>query len=170
MSVQLHSIQDERDPMSRLTRKECEYVARFKGIDEVEPGMPQPLMVRILKQNQVTGFRSIVDRGLGAHRRALPAYDEWVEIVTGKKPVAPTTQNAEVSTVNAEDDLMAQWKSQKAVEPKEEREAVDVEFSPEELKKNISKLRAMCKERGIKYPRTAKATDLWDLLNGQDAT
>lgn len=156
MSLKLHSIDDPRDSLSKLTRKECEYVARLRGIDGVEPGMPQPLMVRVLRQNGVTGIRSVVDRGLGAQRARLPAYEDWVEIVTGKVvPQKPVEQ--EVVEANAEDELAAAW----------EREKSPHDQKPLE-KMTVFELRSVAKKRGFSPARTSKKVELLEMLGGKD--
>jgi len=85
--MQLNKIEDPRDPLYRLSRKECEYVARWQGIDEIKPGMPKPVMIAILKNHKVFDIRQIALPRLGSQRPAVtPPYPEWLAMITGKPP------------------------------------------------------------------------------------
>lgn len=152
--MQLNKIDDPRDALAKLSRKECEYWARYKGIDEIDPRMSKDLMVRILRKHGVQA-KSITERGLGQHRRNTPAYDDWLRVVNGESPVVqPETAVEESREVTADDILMAQWEAEKA------RSGIPLNELP------ITELRKMCKAKGIVMQRTDKKPDLIGKLNG----
>lgn len=154
--MQLNRIDDPRDALAKLSRKECEYWAKYKGIEEIDPRMSKDLMVRILRKHGVQA-KSITERGLGQHRSNTPAYDEWLQMVNGNVPQSEAAAE-ESREVTADDILMAQWETEKA------RSGMPLNELP------ITELRKICKARGIVMARTDKKPDLIGKLNGQDAS
>lgn len=154
MGLQLKQIEDARDPLMRLSRKECEHVARYMNVTTIEPGMPKPLMIRRLKEAGVMNFKSVTDRGLGALPLPTPRYEEWVAQIEGKSVSRQQTVPAETQEIRAEDHLEREW-------------AVRRERQLEDLR--VPELRAIAKQRGHSLPRTIKKVELLEILNGEDA-
>lgn len=164
--MQLNKVFDPRDAISRLTRTECAYWARYYGL-KINPDLPQVLQAEKLRASGKPGIRSITERGLGHGRAPLPPYDEWVRQIEGRPSAVARPEEQEVREIDALAALEAQYADP---EPEPEKPAMP-DMSEAEIRKNISKLRSACKQAGIDYPRNAKALDLWELLkNGANAS
>jgi hypothetical protein len=146
-----------RDPMNTLTRKECEYLAQYKGV-KINPDWPKTMILKTLKANGVQGIQSPLYRGLGATIYRVPSYAEWVNLLEGKTaiPAHHPQSNSEVLEVDADTLAEAQWAAA-------EKQETYGEWT-------IQSLRKECKARDIKVARTDNKATLVAKLNGQNPT
>lgn len=142
MSLQLNKLYDPRTPLQKARRKELERFARLNGVEEVKPGMPAPLMRKILEGKGLTGIP--VTRYLGGP----PDMHANGRAVTQFEPQQEVEVKDELSI------LTEAW----------EKESMDYSSL------SITELRKMCKSRGVKLKRTDKMVDMVRKLNGQDTS
>lgn len=142
MSITLNKIFDPRDNLEKARRKELENFAKANGISDVRPGMPAPLMRKILRQMGLTGIPVPRHRFLGGPP------DMAVQNRPDQNRIEP--QNAKGEEIDATALLEREWSK------------------PDFNSMSIIELRRECKSRGIKLARTDKMTDMVRKLNGQN--
>lgn len=151
----LSKIQDYRNPIQKLSRKELEYLARYENRADIEDGMPAELMKAKFEAQPPAQYPRPMRDQLGSQAwLRVPPYEEWVKTAFSR------TSEPQEQTVNETDsvsDLENQWLAQKAQE---------IDFS--ELP--FWQLKQECKKRGIKFTRTDKKKDLLGKLNGENAS
>jgi hypothetical protein len=118
----LNKIEDPRDNLEKAHRLELVRFAHAQGVSDVNENMPAMLIRRVLRMKGLTRI-TIPPRSLGQQ----------------SQPGSVPTTDQKVPEVNAEDDLMRQFKAQS---------------QPTTLPNlGINELRAKCKELGIKLTR-----------------
>lgn len=155
MTATLHSIQDARNPIQKLSRKELEYLARYEKRDDIVEGMPAELMKRKFLDRPPAMMPIPVRSQLGSDKRLIvPPYETWVRVAFAR-PGARRVEPEEIPETDAVSDLEKQWLAQKAAE-------TDFAALP------FWKLKQECKARGIAFTRTDNKAALVAKLNGQD--
>ena len=154
--MQLHSVQDTRNPIAKLSRKELEYLARYENRDDIVDGMPAEIMKRRFMDRPPSVMPRPMRAQLGSQSRLnVPPYDTWVQVAFGK--AAPQPEPQDVPETDAASDLEKQWMAQQAQE-------TDFNGIP------FWKLKQECKARGISFTRTDNKAALVAKLNGKDVT
>jgi hypothetical protein len=165
--VQILRVQDPRDSLDKARRTELIAFARQHKIGEIVPGMPATLMRRILRSKGLTQI-SVQERMLGMRQKPTPK-------ITTEKPSRRTPDaEAEIVTVDADDDLLRQWQSQQSRHVAEESVVV-VRHKPyrDPARPTMAEVKKEAKRLGLKPPRTMKMPELIELVertsNGKDA-
>lgn len=156
MHAQLKQIYDPRSAADLYSRKELEHIARHEGRlgKDIEPDMPKMLMVARLKANPPSVWPRPVRPNLGstANQLRIPPYDMWKEWAYSSSPLAQPVE-PKVVEVNAEDDMEAQWKAQRATPVK------------------MHELKSLAKSLGVKQSnKDTKATLEQKIKDAQNAT
>lgn len=142
--MQLLSTEDPRDNLQKATRWELIDFAKANGID-VPQDAPAIYTMKVLRSRGLTNIK-IPDRPLGLYTGKGDALTESPAVMS----------DAEVTTANAEDDLIRQYEKQK----KEEADVSNM---------SIQQVRRACKERGILISRRDNLQTLRAKLSGQNA-
>lgn len=154
MSLQLHSITDPRDRLSKARRMELYKFAQSKGVKEVDrKDMPARLMRRILREKGFTDI-PIPPRVLGQ-----PEPRARAELMNSNGQPLNQPKGIEV---DADADMLRQYQAEQA-RAAAEKQTLDVGSMTR------AQLAKACKERGIKFGRTAKKEELAEKLRGQNA-
>lgn len=98
MGLQLNKVFDPRDNLEKARRKELENFARANGVEEVKPGMPAPLMRKILRQRNLLDIKIPQTRFLGGPP----------DMQVKAQPVIPSAEPAR--TLDAVELLESEWK------------------------------------------------------------
>ena len=138
--MQLLTIEDPRDNLQKATRWELIDFAKANGID-IPGDAPAIYTMKVLRSRGLTNIK-IPNRPLGMNAGAG-------EVMTDEA----FGEGADATVVNADDDLIRQFESQKA--------ETDVS------KMLMPDLRKACKARGIKMARTDNLKTLREKLSGQ---
>lgn len=166
--MHLDKIQDPRGKLEKLSRKELEYLGRYEGRTDIQPGMPRLLMLRLFQQQPPAKVPHPQRAQLGEERRlVVPPYDTWARAAFGEPP-AQAIQQETVLETDMMADLAKQWEDEK----KQPAPPVNVVAEPvgdgwDAMK--IWELRRACKERGIPFSRSDKMVVLKEKLRGQNA-
>ena len=156
--MQLNKIEDPRDMLNKLSRKELEYLGRLEGRD-FAPGMPAELMKARFRSEPPSRMPQPMRGTLGSQARLIvPKFEIWEKVAFGERP--PVEQKQEIREVDALSDLEEQWLK----EAKPQAVVNDYKLPP------IVKLRRECKERGIPWKNTDKVADLEARIHGQNAS
>lgn len=150
--MQLNRVQDPRDFLDRATRKELERFARARGIQEIECGMPAPLMREILRRRGVVDITSHFPYLRGRTIGQLNGVNK--EQYQGRAQSEPSAQE-----VSAIDDLMRQWKAQKGEQ--EQPPGIPLQDAPRDYSNlRMHELRTIAKANGLKFGRGTKAAEI----------
>lgn len=142
MGLHLNNVFDPRDSLEKARRKELEKFAKSHGVADVKPGMPAPLMRKILRRMGLTNISLPPTRYLGGP----PDMHTKGQSVVNQRP-----PDADVKEMDAVSLLEAEWNK------------------PDYTAMGITELRKACKANGIKLKRTDKMTDMVRKLNGNIA-
>lgn len=109
---ELRSVDDPRGVLEKYSRKELEYLARFEGVQELDPAMPVDLMRDIFRRKPPRQWPRPMLASIGtfAGRRVTPPYDQWINRAFGQQSAMPLP---EIKEVNALDVLREDWEQQK---------------------------------------------------------
>jgi hypothetical protein len=152
-------VEDKRDPMALGRRPQLISYAREMGQADIDETMPATVIRSLLTQR---GLR----RGFGAwaaknamHARPLGSIGQAYMGHTPINATAPPPQFNQDNgqTINADDDMMRQYKAQQ----ERERQQKNIDLM------SINQLRDACKRRGIKLARRDNIQSLRAKLNEQ---
>jgi hypothetical protein len=135
MSMQLLSITDPRDNLEKARRIELVRFAAEHGITDVKPDMPAILIRKILRSRNLTNIR------VSARKLGQPGRPDAISAA----PVVPEGSGIQMSM---EEDLARQYAQQNAKPPTES------EVKRDRPLQEMTKLRRLCKQHGIKVDRT----------------
>lgn len=169
MSLQLHRIQDPRDSLERARRSELVEFAKKKGISEIVPEMPAILMRKILRSRGMTDIR-IEPRQLGEMTRTKIN----AKVSTAKPAKDRTGEPQKIVEVDAEADLLRQWKVEQttpaaseaaSAAPRKPRARKEKGLTPTDPKlMHMSDLRRHAKEKGVSITFKMKKADILQML------
>lgn len=177
MSLQLHRIQDPRDSLERARRSELVEFAKNKGISEIVPEMPAILMRKILRSRGMTDIR-IEPRQLGEMTRTKIN----AKVSTAKPAKDRTGEPPKIVEVDAEADLLRQWKVEQttptateaavaateaaaAAAPRKQRARKEKGPTPTDPKlMHMSDLRRHAKEKGVSITFKMKKAEILQML------
>lgn len=167
MSLQLHRIQDPRDSLERARRSELVEFAKKKGISEIVPEMPAILMRKILRSRGMTDIR-IEPRQLGEMTRTKIN----AKVSTAKPVKDRTGEPPKIVEVDAEADLLRQWKVEQtapaateAAAPRKPRARKEKGPTPTDPKlMHMSDLRRHAKEKGVSITFKMKKAEILQML------
>ena len=152
---------DRRKPLEKATRKELEKFAKFKGVKEVVPGMPAPLMRQILELRGCTDIHTFLPH---VRHRSIGQMNG----VNSERP-SEAASKEQISAIEA---LTRDWKAQQGIaDPVVEQKPVLLDNPGKSFAQmKMHELRTFCKEQGIEVSRSDKKADLIARLeNGQNA-
>lgn len=170
MQLDPSRIIDPRKPLDKATRKELEKFAKAKGVKEIVPGMPAPLMRMILEARGCTDIHTF----LPTLRHRTIGQMNGVNSSRPKEAVS----KGQMSAIEA---LTRDWKAQQGVqgtpEPAPETAAagdagsIPATSTNSFAKMKMHELRTMCKQHGVEVSRSDKKADLIARLeHGQNAS
>lgn len=164
--MQILRIQDPRDALERARRSELVAYARKHGIREIVPEMPAQLMRKILRSKGLVDIR-VEPRQLGEVTRKKIN----VKVSTAKERRIPETAEPKGVEMDADADLMRQWASQqsagtKTVDPASIAVPKGPYRNPD--RPTMPEVRKECRKHGIKFPPTAKISELLEMLRTVD--
>lgn len=158
----LKTTEDFRSPLEKATQAELAKFAKARGVSEINPAMPAPLMREILKAKGIIDihvhFPNLLRRTLGQQRGV------------NASPFTAKPATTLASQVDVAEDLARQWTERQA---RDTASRVPTPAPTEVRAKNenaMAALRAECKRRGIAMSRTDKMADLRAKLDGKDAS
>lgn len=160
---------DRRRPLEKATRKELEKFAKARGVAEICPGMPAPLMRQILELKGHTDIHTFLPQ---IRHRSIGQ-------MNGVNSARPQEQ-ASKEQISAIEALTRDWKAQQGAqgtpEPAPETAAAgDAGSIPAASTKSFAQmkmheLRTLCKNNGVEVSRSDKKADLIARLeHGKDA-
>lgn len=150
----LDRIEDHRSSLEKATRMELFRFAQANNVTDIVHEMPASLMRKKLRERGLTNIR-IPHRVLGA-----PPQGRGVE---------QHAMSAPSTSIDADEDLERQWRSQAPPPPPEKPRATRQTATPapvarkrlvERPKSEINKLRDECKRLGVKMERRDRTDDL----------
>lgn len=171
--MQILKVQDPRDTLEKARRPELVKFAEQHRVAEIDPAMPATLMRKILRSKGLTSI-TIPNRQLGQISGTR---------INTKSPVkeaqaaSGSNEPPKVVEVDADEDLLRQWKAQQAEvyippqpEGKRRRGPERVEVEPEGPYETwpMHALRKFAKRRGIVVPRRSRGPDVVRLMYDHD--
>lgn len=176
--------EDPRTPLDKARRLELFAFAQKRGVEEIYPDMPAPMMRRILEAKGHTDIH-VPSRPLGMQSRTVIAPTEVTREGNNRvheRNVTPPKQEGEV---RADDELIRSYlaeraakeqapkkgRSRKEKQPKASKpakaaktKATKKTASDKPKGPTMAELRKLCKERNLKQPFGASAAVLKELL------
>ena len=152
---------DRRRPLEKATRKELEKFAKYKGVTEIVPGMPAPLMRQILELRGCTDIHTFLPQIKHRHLGQMNGTNSAAEQNRASKE--------QISAIEA---LTRDWKAQQGQAVTQQNEVLlHVDHKPF-AKMKMHELRTFCKKQGIEVSRSDKKADLVKRLeaNGQNTS
>lgn len=162
---------DRRKPLEKATRKELEKFAKARGVKEVVPGMPAPLMRQILEVKGHTDIHNVFPRIKHRHLGQMNGANSANEQSRASKE--------QISAIEA---LTRDWMAQQGVQgsPEAVRQpavqngndgSIPSTSTKSFAKMRMHELRSICKTHGVAVGRSDKKADLIARLeDGQDTT
>lgn len=159
---ELKRVEDPRHILEKYSRKELEYLARFEGVEELDPAMPVDLMRDIFRRSPPRQWPNPVMATFGAFagRRRTPPYEQWRNVAFG----TVQQQLPEIQEVDALANLKEQWERDKQAPAKDRNEQIY------QMSQNGSLHAEIAEKFNISKARVSQIVTRAKRRNGQNAS